>query len=266
MTMQNTSVSPLPDSQAAPTSAMSAMSVKERAKRKLERDAREIVFALQDPDTVEIIVNADGRIWQEKLGQKIICIGNLQAAQAEAVIKTVAGYHGKEVARYNPIIEGEFPLDNSRFAGQLPPVVTSPTFAIRKKAVAIFTLDQYVENGVLSPRHCNVIKQAVREHRNILVIGGTGSGKTTLINAIIFEMVLNDPDERIFIEMRSELILIIELMRKILCCNLKPANQKHNGKQADDQGIFLCVSVFLETGIVFVHHRLLVSVEVLDRF
>ena len=82
--------------------------VKDRAKLKLERDAREILCALQDPETVEIMVNADGRIWQEKLGQRIEYIGNLQAAQAEAVIKTVAGFHGKEVTRSNPIIEGEF--------------------------------------------------------------------------------------------------------------------------------------------------------------
>lgn len=175
------------------------VTVKDRAKSKLERDAREILSALQDPDTVEIMVNADGRIWQEKLGQKIQHIGNIQAAQVEAVIKTVAGFHGKEVNRFNPMIEGEFPLDNSRFAGQLPPIVSSPTFAIRKKAIKIFTLEQYVETGVLSPRHCDVIKDAVRKHRNILVIGGTGSGKTTLINAIINEMVLSDPDERIFI-------------------------------------------------------------------
>ena len=173
--------------------------VKDRAKSKLERDAREILSALQDPETVEIMVNADGRIWQEKLGQKIQYIGNIQAAQVEAVIKTVAGFHGKEVNRFNPTIEGEFPLDNSRFAGQLPPIVSSPTFAIRKKAIKIFTLEQYVETGVLSPRHCDVIKEAVRKHRNILVIGGTGSGKTTLINAIINEMVHSDPDERIFI-------------------------------------------------------------------
>ncbi|MBV6447974.1 P-type conjugative transfer ATPase TrbB [Nitrosomonas sp.] len=173
--------------------------VKDRAKSKLERDAREILSALQDPETVEIMVNADGRIWQEKLGQKIQHIGNIQAAQVEAVIKTVAGFHGKEVNRFNPMIEGEFPLDNSRFAGQLPPIVSSPTFAIRKKAIKIFTLEQYVETGVLSPRHSDVIKDAVRKHRNILVIGGTGSGKTTLINAIINEMVLSDPDERIFI-------------------------------------------------------------------
>ncbi len=173
--------------------------VKDRAKSKLERDAREILSALQDPETVEIMVNADGRIWQEKLGQKIQHIGNIQSAQVEAVIKTVAGFHGKEVNRFNPMIEGEFPLDNSRFAGQLPPIVSSPTFAIRKKAIKIFTLEQYVETGVLSPRHSDVIKEAVRKHRNILVIGGTGSGKTTLINAIINEMVLSDPDERIFI-------------------------------------------------------------------
>ncbi|PTQ77327.1 type IV secretion system protein VirB11 [Nitrosomonas oligotropha] len=173
--------------------------VKDRAKSKLERDAREILSALQDPETVEIMVNADGRIWQEKLGQKIQHIGNIQSAQVEAVIKTVAGFHGKEINRFNPMIEGEFPLDNSRFAGQLPPIVSSPTFAIRKKAIKIFTLEQYVETGVLSSRHSDVIKDAVLQHRNILVIGGTGSGKTTLINAIINEMVRSDPDERIFI-------------------------------------------------------------------
>jgi Flp pilus assembly CpaF family ATPase len=49
-----------------------------------------------------------------------------------------------------PILEGEFPLDGSRFAGQLPPVVPAPTFAIRKKAVAIFTLAQYVERGIMT--------------------------------------------------------------------------------------------------------------------
>ena len=144
--------------------------VKDRAKSKLERDAWEILSALQDPETVEIMVNTDGRIWQEKLGQKIQHIGNIQAAQVEAVIKTVAGFHGKEVNRFNPMIEGEFPLDNSRFAGQLPPIVSSPTFAIRKKAIKIFTLEQYVETGVLSPRHCDVIKEAVHKHRNILVV------------------------------------------------------------------------------------------------
>jgi type IV secretion system protein VirB11 len=120
-------------------------------------------------------------------------------SQAEAVIKTVAGYHGKEVTRFKPTLEAELPLEGSRFAGQLPPVVRAPTFAIRKRAVAIFTLTQYVAVGIMTAAQGSIIARAVAEHRNILVVGGTGSGKTTLVNAIINEMVACDPSERLFI-------------------------------------------------------------------
>ena len=89
-------------------------------------------------------------------------------------------------------LEGEWPLDGSRFAGQLPPVVRAATFAIRKKAVSIYTLDQYVESRIMTPAQCAAIKKAIRDHRNILVIGGTGTGKTTLVNAVINEMVVVD--------------------------------------------------------------------------
>lgn len=178
----------------------SGATLKDRAKRKLERDMGPLLIqALNDPKTVEIMVNADGRVWQEKLGQPMASIGNLRPAQAEAIIKTVAGFHSKEVTKLNPIIEGEFPLDGSRFAGQLPPIVTSPTFAIRKKAVAIFTLEQYLSQKMLSEKQYAKLKSAIENHRNILVVGGTGSGKTTLVNAIINEMVMYDPSERIFI-------------------------------------------------------------------
>jgi len=174
--------------------------VKERAKKKLERDmGLDLLAALNDPKTVEIMLNADGKLWQERLGEPMKCIGSLRFAQAQAVIETIAGYHGKEVTRQRPILEGEFPLDGSRFAGQLPPVVPAPTFAIRKKAVAIFTLAQYVERQIMSEQQRESLIHAVRAHRNILVIGGTGSGKTTLVNAIINEMVLQNPSERVFI-------------------------------------------------------------------
>ena len=174
--------------------------LKERAKRKLERDMGPLLLAaLNDPRTVELMLNADGRLWQERLGEKMKCIGALRAAQSEAIIKTIAGYHGKEVTRGKPVLEGEFPLDGSRFAGQLPPVVPAPTFAIRKRAVAIFALAQYVEAGIMTQAQHDALQAAVRNHRNILVIGGTGSGKTTLVNAIIHEMVACDPDERVFI-------------------------------------------------------------------
>ena len=175
-------------------------SVKERAKKKLERDMGPLLMAaLNNPKTVEIMLNADGKLWQECLGEGMKCIGTLRTAQAEAIIKTVAGYHGKEVTRVKPIIEGELPLDGSRFAGQLPPVVPAPIFAIRKKAIAIFTLEHYVDAGIMTATHYEALKTAVAKHRNILVIGGTGSGKTTLVNAIINEMVVCDPTERVFI-------------------------------------------------------------------
>ncbi len=175
-------------------------SIKERAKKKLERDmGSDLLAALNDPRTIEIMLNADGRLWQEKLGAKMMCIGSMRAAQAKAIIETIAGFHGKVVTRETPILEGELPLDGSRFAGQLPPIVPAPTFAIRKRAVAIFTLDQYVESEIMTPQQRKVLIESVIAHRNILVIGGTGSGKTTLVNAIINQMVINDPTERVFI-------------------------------------------------------------------
>jgi P-type conjugative transfer ATPase TrbB len=174
--------------------------LQDRARKKLERDMGPLLMtALNDPRTVDIMLNADGRLWQERLGEKMTCIGTLRVAQSEAIIKTIAGYHGKEITRCKPILEGEMPHDGSRFAGQLPPIVPFPTFAIRKKAIAIFTLDQYVDAGIMTASQCAILKIAIAAHRNILVTGGTGSGKTTLVNAIIHHMVILDPAERIFI-------------------------------------------------------------------
>ncbi|CAD7741871.1 type II/IV secretion system family protein (plasmid) [Xanthomonas hydrangeae] len=174
--------------------------IKARAKQKLERDmGTELLAALNDPKTVEIMLNSDGKVWQERLGEQMRHICDLRPSQGQAIIETVAGYHGKEVTRQKPILEGEFPLDGSRFAGQLPPVVAAPTFAIRKRAVAIFTLEQYVSAGIMTAQQLDVIKAAIKAHRNILVIGGTGSGKTTLVNAIINVMVELDPAERVVI-------------------------------------------------------------------
>lgn len=181
-------------------SASSVSDTVTRAQKKLERDMGSLLLAaLHDSRTVEVVLNADGRLWQERLGERMICIGALRAAQSEAVIRTVASCLGKVVTAALPIVEGELPLDGSRFAGQLPPIVSAPTFAIRKKAIAVFTLEQYVQAGIMSRKHSDVIRGAVENHRNILVSGGTGSGKTTLINAIIREMVQFNPIERVCI-------------------------------------------------------------------
>ena len=178
-----------------------------RLKIKLERDCGPVfIAAMRDPLTVEVMLNADGGLWQERLGEGMKLIGEIRNIQAQAILKSVASFHGLAVTRDSPRLECEWPLDMSRFAGQLPPVVREVTFAIRKKASAVFTLDQYVERAIMTAAQADVLRDAIRTHKNILVTGGTGSGKTTLVNAIIFEMVAQNPTERfVTIEDTAEL-------------------------------------------------------------
>jgi P-type conjugative transfer ATPase TrbB len=174
--------------------------LKERAQKKLRREmSPELEDALHDPRTVEIMLNADGRLWQERLGEGMRCIGTMQATQAQGIVKTVAGFHERELTRNNPTLECEFPLDGSRFAAQIPPIVPEVVFAIRKKAVSVFTLDDYVATGIMTTAQCGCIKDSILQRRNILVTGGTGSGKTTLVNAGLGYISVIDPDARLVI-------------------------------------------------------------------
>jgi len=172
----------------------------QRNLEKLRRDLGPVFLdAFNAPLTIEIMLNPDGKLWHEMLGKPMQLIGRVEPARAEAVLKTVAACLNTTITRENPTIEGEFPLDGSRFAGQVAPVVQAPTYALRKKASSVFTLAQYVEAGVMSQEYADIIRDAVANHRNILVIGGTGSGKTTLTNAIIHEISVTYPHERIVI-------------------------------------------------------------------
>jgi type IV secretion system protein VirB11 len=167
---------------------------------KLRRDfGPTFLAALNDPQTIEILLNADGTLWQEKLGGQMEIIGEMSAARAEAVMRTIAACLNTVITWDHPMLEGEFPLDGSRFAGQLPPIVSAPTFAVRKRASSVFTLGQYVEQGIMTPEQKQTLCSAIRVHQNILVIGGAGSGKTTLTNGLIHEMTCSCPTERIVI-------------------------------------------------------------------
>lgn len=175
-------------------------SVDLRAIEKLKRDmGRSLMEALEDPETLEIMLNPDGKLWREKFGQPMFCMGTVPAQRSKTIIQTIAGFHKKIIDSNSPFLECELPIDGSRFAGQLPPLVAGPTFAIRKKASRIFLLDEYVDKGVMTRVQADFICRAIAAHKNILVIGGTGSGKTTLLNAIIAEIVRQFPDERICI-------------------------------------------------------------------
>ena len=175
-------------------------SVDLRAIEKLKRDmGRSLMEALEDPETLEIMLNPDGKLWREKFGQPMFCMGTVPVQRSKTIIQTIAGFHKKIIDSNSPFLECELPIDGSRFAGQLPPLVAGPTFAIRKKASRIFLLDEYVDKGVMTRVQADFICRAIAENKNILVIGGTGSGKTTLLNAIIAEIVRQFPDERICI-------------------------------------------------------------------
>ncbi|WP_242680838.1 P-type conjugative transfer ATPase TrbB [Pasteurella multocida] len=167
----------------------------------LERTLQNTDFysAYKDREVIEIMLNPDGSLWVDKLGAGMSKIGTMSATVAENVIRSVSGCFRKEVHSSSPILECKFPLDGSRFAAQLPPIVNAPTFALRKRAVKIFTLEQYLEQGALSKNQYSKIIQAIKDHRNILIAGGTGSGKTTLLNAVINSMVVLSPNERMVI-------------------------------------------------------------------
>ena len=179
---------------------LDAQSGKARIRRRLVRDLGPDVMALfSAPSTVELMLNADGVLWIERLGGRIELAGAIPLHRAEAIIRDVAGYHGKEAGKLTPLLEAEFPLEGARFAAQLPPVVSAPTFSIRKRAVAIFALEDYMPKAVMTAAQLAAIQAAIVARRNILVIGGTGSGKTTLVNAIINGMIAHEPDERLVI-------------------------------------------------------------------
>jgi type IV secretion system protein VirB11 len=158
-----------------------------------------IMGALRDPDVVEIMVNPDGNLWVEKLGQDMRLTSRIEPAQGRLIISLVASGLETVVTAENPIVEGELPLDGSRFEGLLPPVVSGPSFTIRKKASKVFTLEKYIESGILDPDLAPLIRQSLAKRKNILVVGGTGSGKTTLVNALIHALSEICPDDRLLI-------------------------------------------------------------------
>ena len=160
---------------------------------------------LADPSVIEVMLNPDGRLWVDRLGEGISDSGErLTAADGERIIRLVAHHVGAEVHNRAPRVSAELPESGERFEGLLPPVVTAPAFAIRKPAVAVFTLADYVEAGIMSAQQADALRRGVADRLNILVAGGTGTGKTTLTNALLAE-VSRTADRIVLIEDTREL-------------------------------------------------------------
>lgn len=148
-----------------------------------------IAAALEDPDVVEILLNPDGSLWLDRLGSGRAPTGvTLTTQDAERIIRVVAAHVGAEIHSGTPILSAELPLTGERFEGVVPPVVRAPSFAIRKRAVAAMTLASYVADKVMTPDEALFLREAVQQRQNILIAGGTSTGKTTLVNALLSEV------------------------------------------------------------------------------
>ncbi len=197
-----------------------------RLSEKLRRELGPVVLkALSDPDVIEIILNPDGRIWVESHTAGMSQTdASMAPTQAENLIGKVAAALNSVANPQNPIVEGELPLTGSRFEGLLPPIAPSPCFVIRKRASVLYTLDHYVKDNIVTRGQAIALRDAIAKRRNIVIAGGTGSGKTTLVNALIHEMVsLGDQAER---------FVIIEDTLELQCA-ARNALQLHTTDAAD---------------------------------
>ncbi len=171
-----------------------------------------IAAALADPAVIEVMVNPDGALRVDRLGEGRVDLGvRIAPAATERIIRLVASHLRLEVHANSPIVSAELPslgdgIAGERFEGLLPPVVPAPCFAIRKPAAKIHTLGDYVNAHILTVNEAAWLQRAVTARKNILIAGGTSSGKTTLANALLAEIAHQD-----------ERVIVIEDTRELQC-------------------------------------------------
>lgn len=186
---------------------MNAPSESQARRRAMLRTAfgADIAAALNKPAVIEIMVNPDGALWLDRLGEGRCHSGSrLESTEIERIIRLVASHLRVEVHAGNPVVSAEIPESGERFEGILPPVSIAPCFCIRKPAARIYRLADYVTDGILTASKAKALQQAVQTRQNILIAGGTSSGKTTLANALLAEIA-------------SERVVILEDTRELQC-------------------------------------------------
>ena len=155
---------------------------------------------LDDPRVVEVMLNADGVVWLDRIGEGLVRTPVLMAAgDADRMLRLVASEVGSELNAQQPSLSAKLPPPwGARLQAAIPPIVDAPVFALRKPAGIVFSLEDYVARGILLPQQRDALADAVRAHANILIGGGTGSGKTTFANALV-KVIAEDTTDRVHI-------------------------------------------------------------------
>jgi len=165
----------------------------------------EALAILSDENTVELSCNPDGFMWWDKAGSKgMEQVGWLPPHQIELFINSVASSLGIVIDRHvDPTLSGELPPDppwrGARMQALLPDPVSGPCFSIRMHAMSIFTLADYERNQIITKQQRECIEETIRERKNILIVGATKSGKSTLMNAVLAHLSEIYPEDRLAI-------------------------------------------------------------------
>ena len=181
-----------------------------------------IARALADRLVVEVMVNPDGKIWIDRVGEGRSFTGEVLAPDdANRILRLLADHAGEVVTRDRPRVSATLPQTGERFQGAFMPLVSSPAFSIRKRPEVIFDLADYVARGTLDAPMADLLREAIRDRQNILIAGGTGSGKTTLANALLAEPAFAR-DRVVLIEDTAELQCAAEDRVELLTKRIEP--------------------------------------------
>lgn len=183
---------------------MSNVESQRRLCEKLYHDFGEpIIGCLKDKKIHEIMLNPDGKLWVDSREKGLLPITHLSENQVYSIIHAVAGLHNAVINQHHPHLEAKLPFFNGmqgqRFIAQIPPIVLGPCFTIRKRSDVVFTLDDYLNTGRANKKHNAILRDLIQKRKNILIAGGPGSGKTTLINALTAEAVRQEDKQRLLI-------------------------------------------------------------------
>jgi type IV secretion system protein VirB11 len=162
-----------------------------------------ILNKLKDPEIKDISLNPDGTLWEDRIGKGWIQIGTMDQDLAKGFLNAVASFLDVRFNYDEPILQGELPnlepFKGERIQAMMPPNTPGYQFTIRKPSIKILTLFDYVQSGALSENLAKAIELGIEQRKNILIAGGTATGKTTLANAILEAIARITPNDRLYI-------------------------------------------------------------------